>query len=184
MSKAIINYGGVPVPYTVSWTSEQRPHLAQCPHAKSLAICYDESRGVGKPMFSNPHPQRLREVMSKGLCDLCGKPLKTSTKVSLSKARPQIHAASPMDVLQVEPLLHRECAAICVQHCPSLKRDIANGTLWVRQVLSWRCQFAIYSAEGVQEITGIYQKAICYSKVQLVKWIDRDQAWLSREWAS
>jgi hypothetical protein len=36
------------------------------------------------------------------------------------------------DVLQVEPLLHRECAAISMRHCPSLRRDFSNGTLEIR----------------------------------------------------
>jgi hypothetical protein len=179
MSKAIIFYGGVPVPYTVSWSNEARPHLAFCKHARARAISYDDARGVGKPRFADPHPNRMREVMAKGLCDLCAKPLNARTKVSLSKARPQVHAASPMDVLQVEPLLHRECAAVCIEHCPSLQRDIRQGTLQIRQVLAWKCQFAIYSAEGVFELTGERTKAICYSKVQLVKWIDRDFNWLS-----
>src|SRR3546814_14087164 len=78
--------------------------------------------------------------MARFLCDICGKSLKTSTKVSLSHARPYPHGAEGWAVLQVEPMMHRKCAAVAIQHCPSLKRDVENGTLMIRQVLRYRVQ--------------------------------------------
>lgn len=172
-------YGGVPVPYTVSWSAEEKTeHIAVCPHAKLDAICQHSNPGVGKPKFGAPHVNRQRETIAKDNCDLCGKPLKNRTKVSLSHARPRENGHSYGDILQVEPLLHKECAAISMQHCPSLKRDVKEGTLFVRQVTSHKVQFAIYSEQGTFEATGVRQKAICYAKVQLIKWKDRDADWL------
>jgi len=175
----MLMFGNTPVPYTVSWSGEDRIFLERCPHAGgSLAICQEVRPGVGKPKFGAPHMNRQREAVVRGLCDLCGKPLKTRTKVSLSHARSRTHAAEPLDVLQVEPLLHRECALISASYCPSLKRDIRNGTVEIRQVTQWRAQLAIYSEQGVFEVCGERRKAICLAKVQLLKWIDRDAAWL------
>ena len=134
--------------------------------------------GAGKPEFSKPHMNRQRECIARGLCDLCGKSLKASTKVSLSHARPVPHSAAGWEILQVEPLLHRRCAAESLRYCPSLKRDIENGTLMVRQVMTWRAQAAIMSEEFTASVTGRRIKALGHAKVQLVKWTDRDLTWL------
>lgn len=174
-------YGKLPVPYAVSWSAEENPvFLDQCPHARRLAICQHDKRGQGKPIFGKPHMNRQREVIALDLCDLCAKPLKNRTKISLSHARSQPHGAAFMDVLQFEPLLHRECAAISIEHCPSLKRDIANGTLFVRQVMQHAVQFALFSEQGTFETTGERKIAVCHAKVQLIKWKDRDMAWMRK----
>jgi len=173
-------FGKTPVPYTVSWTGEDRIYLGKCPIAKRDAICQDVARGLGKPKFGAPHMMRQREAIAKCLCDLCGKSIRNSTKVSLSQARPQDHAARSGDILQVEPLLHRECAAICMEWCPSLKDQLASGDLRIRQVRSHGCQFALYSEQGVFEAVGIRQKAVSHAKVHLQKYTERDLAWLIR----
>jgi hypothetical protein len=173
-----LHYGGVPVPYTVSWTDEEHFHVASCPHAGGRAICQAVAPGEGKPRFGKPHSQRQREAIARGLCDLCGRPLRLRTKVSLSHARPRGLGASGFAILQAEPLLHKECAAESLRHCPSLKRDIAAGTLFVRQVTRWRVQMAVMSAVYVGEIAGEPVKAIGHAKVELIAWTDRDAEWL------
>ncbi len=173
-------YGSTPVPYTVSWTGEGQMFLGRCPHAKRDAICENANRGVGKPRFGAPHMMRQREAIAKRLCDLCGKSIRNSTKVSLSRARPQAHAAQFGDILQVEPLLHRKCAAICLEHCPSLKSQLADGSLIIRQVYGHACQFAIYSEQGTFEAVGVRRKSVSHAKVHLQKYAERDLAWLLR----
>lgn len=171
-------FGAVPVPYTVSWSTEKRMFIDRCPHAGRTAICQEERRGEGKPEFKNPHACRQREVIAKELCDLCARPLRLATKVSLSKARPRGNAATYGDVLQTEPLLHRECAAISMKHCPALRRDIRDGSLEIRQVFRHQVQFAVFDEEGTFELTGQRRRAIFMAKVQLLKWRPRDTAWL------
>jgi len=178
MNAATLLFGNVPVPYTASWTSEESVFLARCPYADAIALCQPSSPGEGKPLFGKPHMCRQREVIALGLCDLCGKPLKNRTKVSLSHARSRANGASPFDVLQVEPLLHKECALLSARHCPSLRRDLRNGTVEVRQVTSWAVQFAIYSEQGTFEACGVRQKSISHAKVQLRAWKDRSPQWL------
>lgn len=175
-------FGNTPVPYVASWSAEETPvFLAPCPHAGGrLAISQHDRRRVGKPLFGSPHMNRQREAIAKGLCDTCGKSLRTATKVSLSQARPELHAAQAGDVLQVEPLLHKACAALSLRYCPSLRRQVADGMVLVRQVFQWQAQFAIYSEQGVFEATGVKGiKAVSHAKVQLIKWRDRDPAWLN-----
>jgi hypothetical protein len=179
MVPQLLRYGGVPVPWTVSWSAEERLFLAYCAYAGGLALCQPEARGEGKPAFGKPHAIRQRRAVYEGRCDLCGKPLAARTKVSLSHARPRANAAAIGDILQVEPLLHKECAARSLRHCPSLKRDIRAGSLMVRQVTRYAVQMAIMSAEYCSQVAGgDGRKAIGHAKVQLLAWSDRDAAWL------
>lgn len=184
-SGVMLSYGGVPVPFTTSWTGEARTFVGLCPHARCDAIRQESAPGAGKPVFAYPHFDRQRKAIAERLCDLCGKPLKTSTKVSLSHARPIAHSARGFEILQVEPMLHRDCAAICLQHCPSLKRDIAAGTLHVRQVFAHEVQFAIGAPQFVGEYVPGFEAnptdtIVAHAKFRLVKWADRDDAWLRR----
>lgn len=171
-------WGDVPVPYVASWSGEERFFLGLCPHAGRLAIRQNSAPGVGKPLFGKPHSDRQREAIARGLCDLCGRSLKTSTKVSLSHARPIAHSAGGWEILQVEPLLHRSCAALSAQHCPSLKRDIQDGSVCIRQVTAYRVQFAVMDEEYTLEMTGERDHSIGHAKVELRAWIDRDLGWL------
>ena len=174
-------FGNTPVPYSVAWTGEDRDwHVATCPHAHRSAICQAIAPYEGKPTFGKPHSQRQREVIANDLCDLCGLTLRNCTKVSLSHARPQVHAARAGDILQVEPLLHKACAAISMQHCPALRRDVRDGSLMVRQVTRHDIQFTIMDEVYTAEVTGRAIKAVGHAKVQLLRWRARDAAWLER----
>lgn len=178
----LIMFGNTPVPYTASWSSEERFTLDRCRYADNrVAICQPESPGTGQPLFGKPHAVRQRKTMTLCLCDLCGRPLNTSTKVSLSHARPQPHGAEGWAILQVEPLLHRDCAAMCIRYCPSLRRDLAAGTLMIRRVTRHRVQYAIMDRDYVRPVTGQDRTAVGHAKVELLAWVDHDVAWLTRQ---
>ncbi|ACL57483.1 hypothetical protein [Methylobacterium nodulans] len=177
-------YGGVPVPYTASWSAEEAFRVDRCAYTGRPAICQAVAPGEGKPRFGKPHSQRQREAIARDLCDLCGRPLRNRTKVSLSHARPRIGAGG-LCIMQVEPLLHRECAAVSLQHCPSLKRDVRNGAVAIRQVRRHRPQFAIIDPAHVGEYVPGYvahldERIVGHGKVELITWTDRDEAWLMR----
>ncbi|WP_270374929.1 hypothetical protein [Marinicauda sp. Alg238-R41] len=181
---ALLTYGQTPVPYTASWTGEERMFVGPCEHAGDRqALCQEQSRGQGRPEFGKPHMVRQREVIARGLCDLCARPLKTRTKVSLSHARVRANGAEGPAVMQVEPLLHRECAAESCRYCPSLKKDIRAGTLFIRQVTRYRVQFAVMDPRyaehyGCDVPEGI--NPVGHAKVELLSWRDRDTDWLMR----
>lgn len=180
----MLTFGNTPVPFTVSWTGEERFHVGPCEHAGGrLAICQAIAPGEGKPKFGSPHSQRQRKAIAEDLCDLCGRPLRNRTKVSLSHAAPRLNAARAGDILQVEPLLHRECAARCIEFCPSLRRDIAAGVLKIRRVARHQVQFAIMGPEYVAHYVPGYEarasdRIVGHAKVQLLQWTDRDLPWL------
>lgn len=132
---------------------------------------------------SASHSQRQREAVANGLCDLCGKPLRHRTKVSLSHARVRSNGAEGPAILQVEPLLHKACAATSLRHCPSLKRDVRSGQVAIRQVNRYRVQFAIIGPEYVGTYVPGYDAApheriVGHAKVELLAWVDRDDRWL------
>jgi hypothetical protein len=173
-------FGQVPVPNTTAWGAEEEFFLGQCPHAERLAVMQLERQGEGKPIFGKPHMQRQRAAVALELCDLCAKPLKGRTRISLSHAQPVPHGAHGWAILQVEPMLHRPCAQESIFRCPSLKRDIGRGTLRIRQVTRSRCQMAILKPEAVAEFVGQAVIAIGHAKIELLAWKDRDLAWLER----
>lgn len=180
--RQILKYGDVPVPYAVLWSAEDKMYLGRDPLIKMPACCNEVARGVGKPRFGTPHMDRQREVIYNDWCDLCAKPFKNQTRVSLSHAKVNFAGAAGACVMQVEPLLHKSCAAICIKHCPSLKRDIKAGTLFVRHVLRHRTQVAFLTPAAVAEFHGEpVNKVLGHAKVELIKWIDRDLAWLTGE---
>lgn len=164
MTRAL-QFGNIAVPWTVGWTGEESFHVGTCRFIRRPAICQVAAPGVGKPTFGKPHWERQRQCIAQCLCDLCGKPLKLATKVSLSHARPVAHGAEGLAIMQVEPLLHRACAAESMRLCPSLKRDIAAGTLMIRQVTSWRPQFSIMAPLFAQ--IGLVM-ALCFTAFQAI----------------
>lgn len=176
----IARHGAAAVPWTVSWTAEENHSVGPCPWFNRPALRQNSAPGVGKPVFGKPHSDRQREAIARCLCDLCGKPLKTATKISLSHARPVPHGANGWAILQVEPLLHKACALESMRFCPSLRRDIREGSLMIRQVTRWRSQCAVMTPQYVASVTGQSVKALGHAKVELLAWIDRDLAWLER----
>lgn len=180
----VTRFGAAAVPFTASWTGEEQPFVGLCQYSGRRALCMPENPGIGKPQFGKPHSCRQRQAIAQGLCDLCGKSLKIRTKVSLSHARERMNAAGGgTGILQVEPLLHRECALESMKFCPSLKRDIADGSLMIRQVTKYRVQFALMAPEYIAHYVPDYvarptDRIVGHAKVELIRWSDRDLDWL------
>lgn len=172
-------FGAAPAPWTISWSGEEAFFLGHCPYAQRTAILQHDLWGAGKPLFGKPHSQRQRKAIALMLCDLCALPLRSKTKVSLSQARPVAHSARGGEVLQVEPMVCKLCAVISIRHCPSLRRQIRDGVLNIRQVYRSAVQFAVMDEFYVETVTGVAGvTAVGHAKVQLIKWRDRDPEWL------
>ncbi|MBB3937693.1 hypothetical protein [Aureimonas phyllosphaerae] len=90
-----------------------------------------------------------------------------------------MNAAEGPAILQVEPLMHRECAALSVRHCPSLKRDIADGKIEIRRVARTRLQFAQLTGDATMEFCGIRRPGVVgHAKIELLAWVDKTLSWL------
>src|SRR3546814_993401 len=117
-----LQWGNVPVPNTASWTAEVGLSLGRCPYfadAGIPALIQPCAQGQGKPLFGTPHSNRQREAMARCLCDICGKSLKASTKVSLSHARPYPHGAegwrSEEHTSELQSLMRTSYAVFCLK---------------------------------------------------------------------
>ena len=176
-------YGNLPVPWTVSWSSEDRFYVGKDSVGRH-AVCQSESPGFGKPVFSKPHMQRQRKCIVERRCDLCGKSLRNRTRVSLSNARPTAHAFRPGDILQVEPMVHKRCALISLSYCPALRRQIADGIVRILQVTCDDVQLAVLDEDAVESFTGERRKAIGHAKVWIKRFNVRDLDWIGFTGAS
>lgn len=132
----LLEYGNTPVPQTTEWGREAGYFIAPCLYAGGrLAFCQHTKQNEpgDRPAYGRQHFGRQRRAAVLGLCDLCARPLRGATKISLSR-----HLVSVHPVIQLEPLLHRECAVISMGACPDLRKGVAAGNLVVRRVTRWR----------------------------------------------
>ncbi len=174
-----MNYGKVPVPYSVGWSDEARFWLAPCQYAGGMvAIHQEEKIGGGKPTFGKPHMNRQRRAIALCLCDVCGKPLKVRTKVSMSEERAVVAGDEILPTV-VEPLCCRPCARLATQHCPHLKSRVRDGLIIVRQVFTYRIVAQLLTGEATAESTGESRPGtVGHLKMQLTKSTFRDLEWL------
>lgn len=173
----IVTYGDLPVPWTVMWSEEEDYHIADCPWFKGPAICQNDAQGNGVPRFGRPHTLRHRKAIALGLCDLCALPLRDATKVSLADPFrfPGIDGA-----VWLEPLLHRECAIVSLDHCPELQKKLKSDRLNIWQVLRWRPR-AIPATDEDREryVPGcIIANLIGLAVIELGDYRRRDLTWL------
>jgi hypothetical protein len=168
------------IPWTVSWTGESRFFIQRCPYANNqLALCQNEAWGVGKPDFGKPHSVRQRKAMALRLCDICGRPLKGHTSVSLSQESPRQVTGIGFIPLAVEPMVHRGCALHAMQRCPALRRQAKEGILRIRQVYQARLVAQQLNAAATLEFAGVEAPgAVGHLKLAIVRFADRDAKWL------
>ena len=155
------------------WSAEDEYFVAICPWFKVPAICQKEAQGQGVPKFGRPHAVRQRKMMLFGLCDICAKPLRDRTKISMTSTF--LRGAPGTRVLtQIEPLLHAECARLSLQYCPSLQRQSEEGRLKVKQVFRYRARPLVAQPEDRATFVPDYQgpDIIGLAGIDLLSWRD------------
>lgn len=173
---------GYPIPWTASWTGEERFFLAKCRFADNrLALCQDENPGTGRPVFAKPHSIRQRHAMARQLCDLCGKALQGHTKVSLSQESPRDVPTLGFVPLAVEPMMHRACAVTALNCCPNLRQQQLDGVLRIRQVHACSLVAQLLNADATLKFAGVAAAgAVGHLKLAITRFIDRDESWLGQ----
>jgi hypothetical protein len=84
-----------------------------------------------------------------------------------------------------ERLLHKACAAIAVDHCPKLKRDVREGILGIREMLKFDVRMSYDKPESIAErfVSGFMpvgkSRIVGYVEVLLVKARLRSLEWLN-----
>jgi hypothetical protein len=167
-----LEYGNIAVPWPVMWSEEEEYFVGICPWFKAPAICQKEAQGEGVPRFGRPHTGRQRKLLALGLCDVCAKPLRHATKISLRNFKGRDVGGRP--VTQVEPLLHVECARLSLQRCPSLQRQREAGTLRIKQAFRYRARPMIAQPEDRLRYVPDYvgPNIIGLAAIDLLSWRD------------
>jgi hypothetical protein len=174
-------YGAISVPWTASWSNEDKFFIARCPYANDLpALCQSEAPGIGRPLFAKPHSIRQRKAMALRLCDICGRPLKGRTHVSLSQESRRDVMGLGYIPLAVEPMVHKECGLVAIRQCPSLKRQAADRSLRVRQVFQAKLIAQRLNEAATLEFVGVSAPGVVgHLKLAIMSHADRDVAWLA-----
>lgn len=174
-------WGNIIIPWTVAWTGERRFTVSRCPYARTMALCQEEAPGVGKPDFGKPHSNRQRRAQALQLCDICAKPLKGRTRISLSQDSARHVDGLGLVPLAVEPMVHKECAVISLDQCPALKKQVAAGTIFIRQVSQARLIAQVLNEAATLEFAGVSAPgAVGHLKLAITQFVARDEAWLRR----
>jgi hypothetical protein len=175
----MIYYGNTAVPWAAMWSEETEYFVGECPYFKRPAICQREAQGQGAPRFGQPHVSRQRKLHALCLCDICARPLKASTKISMSNFgggdRPG------MLLTQSEPLAHVECAKLSLSQCPSLRRQAEGGRLRIRQVFQFKSRATLATAEERARFVPTYRGAdiLGLAVVDLLRWRDVTEGFVS-----
>jgi hypothetical protein len=176
----MITWGNLVVPYTASWSAEEKMFVAPCQTVDGLeAMMQVEAQGQGKPLFAKPHMTRQRRAMRGPLCDICGKNLTNCTKVSLSLEDPRHVDGIGFYPLAVEPMMHKSCALIALRDCPSLQRQEKSGILRIRQVLRCRVIVSTLNGAATMEFAGVDRPGcVGHLKLLIELYRIRNREWL------
>lgn len=139
---------GRPVPYINQWgPAEQtfRVSLRHDPHVDDVAVFYDEDP-AGDPDFTRQSMQRQREIMVRGLCQVCAREVPwPDRKIAISPVTMHVIQWRGLDVAVLhEPWLCPDCADYATRHCPALIRRRRDEQLTVLDVASPdNCHFLV-----------------------------------------
>lgn len=141
---------GLPVPYINRWGPERAENLrlAYDPFVGRRATFYDDAHEA-VPDFTAQNPQRQRECMVEGLCQVCHRPVPFSRRClvvgSFSVELQQVQGR--FVPLVMEPWLCHRCAMFATSVCPALIRRKTTEGLTVIPVRSPK-QFQMVVSEG------------------------------------
>jgi hypothetical protein len=130
--------GGIPITYTVAWTSERKvelrpdPLMARLGYGETLAIFADGRPGDGTPKLAITETSRQRRAALLGLCQVCAHPIPEPTKrrprwlADLRKNGQTIKLDGRILPLIIDTWTCTQCMAYALQACPGLIRRRAE----------------------------------------------------------
>lgn len=157
---------GLPVPFINTWGPEtaETTRVAHDPLVGGQATFIDDHGDV--PDFTRQSPQRQRQCMVEGLCQVCGKPVPWSRRnlvvADLAVEWVYVNELRREVPVVMEPWLCNRCCDIAVNWCPALIRRERTDNLHVVPVRSQREAQMIVSV-GAVSLPGYewtYQKPV------------------------
>lgn len=117
MSRPMLTYGTMPVPWNAAWSSEQRFHVQPCRWAGGEPAIYAPHRqGTGVPVFAKPHPVRQRRSVAEYLCTVCGERTPRNDRWWFNHGE----FRDGYFMTQEAPV-HEDCGRVALAACPHLR---------------------------------------------------------------
>jgi hypothetical protein len=121
---------GIPITYTVAWTSERGTVIRPDPIMEPLvapgtpAIFATGRRGVGQPMLNVSDTSRQRACNVQGRCQVCGRRLDDGPRwiADLRNRGQEIDLGGQRRPLLVDSWTHQDCLHYALRVCPGLAR--------------------------------------------------------------
>jgi hypothetical protein len=153
---------GLPVPYVNAWGADDasRYTVQWDPHVQLPAVFVADHGDV--PDFTRQNPQRERECMVRGLCQVCARPVPWSRRlvpVSGGVSVEFIDLGGTRLPVVMEPWLDERCAMIAQRWCPALIRRKRDEDLLMHRVRSRRDVELVVSVGWVEGVLAGATKA-------------------------
>lgn len=138
---------GLPVPYVAAWTGEMPFAVRSCPFAGGrVALTESGRRFTGTPVLGEMNLTRQREVIARGMCQVCAARLDTKVRWLVSL----FEGDTSVGPLVREPWACASCLAFALGACPRLvgqRRRAAD--LFVVAATEWQVAHRPVSSVGV-----------------------------------
>ena len=166
---------GRPVPYVNVWGDAERVDRWTVRHDRVIhgrAMFYADTPSEG-PNFFKQSPQRQRECMVRGLCQVCGRfvPWPDRVLVVSSVSTGRVDVGGYGMVVVSEPWLDPGCADVALNVCPALIRRRSVADLTLASVRSQReCELVVSTGwvDGPFEYVTRTWPAAMWVKVHLL----------------
>lgn len=170
--------GGIPITYTVAWSSETVPEAREDPVLRgivppgSLALFHSGRQGEGTPKLAVSDVARARRVVVEGLCQACGEKLPGRSAppwrqhsrwlCDLRNQGQEIQMGPRRVPLIVDGWTCEPCLAYALRVCPGLvAKAAATGDVELRLL-------RVRDAERVatiEDVEGLDQRVIGWVKI-------------------
>lgn len=127
---------GMAVPWVAAWSSEGLSVVRYDPHVGGVAIFNRGRQGRGRPVFGVMSPERQREAILKGRCQLCGRylddlahqPVTNNEATGWLPNHPRLIESTDQHGTQylLEPPCHRGCAEWAAIGCPGIRGKVTD----------------------------------------------------------
>lgn len=124
---------GLPVPYVAQWEGEERLRVAFDPHVRAEALFSSPRRDGGDATLGLMEVSRQREVVSRGLCQVCRARLDPRDRFVAGLFEPTRDRGQ----LIREPWCCTACLAFALRVCPGLLRARRDANLTVIRMSKW-----------------------------------------------
>lgn len=151
---------GIPITYTVAWSSEVRPVAREDPILRgmvapgTMALFHSGAQGEGTPKLNVGSVDRVRRVTVLGLCQVCGRTLTARRPRWLCDLRnhgQEIEVGGRVVPLVVDGWSCEPCLRYGLLVCPGLLRRQHDDELRLLRVRSHRLVATIERVEGLSE---------------------------------